>query len=248
MQLFFHTGTLYGKSALPNSTGQAFGTLQNVSIDLAFTTKELFGQNNFPVAVGQGNCKITGKAASAQIQAKMFNDLFLGGSLAAGEVAVAVSEPGTIPASVAYTVTVTNSATYVEDLEVKYAATGLPFVKVASAPAAGQYSVAAGVFTFAVADASAPVLISYSYTVSASGQKLSLTQQLVGAAPTFQLVLAGGYGQGQKLPGIKLYANTATKLSFATKQNDFAIPQFEWMSFANAAGQVLDWSSNDAAG
>jgi hypothetical protein len=248
MQLFFHTGTLYGKSAAANATPQAFGTLQNVSIDLAWTTKELFGQNNFPVAVGQGTCKITGKATTAQIQARLFNDLFLNGTLSTGEVAVAVSEPGTIPGSVAYTVTVVNSATYVEDFEVKYASTGLPFIKVASAPAIGQYSVAAGVFTFAAADANAPVLISYTYTVSASGQKVSLTQQLVGAAPVFSLVLGGGYGQGAKIPGIKLYSCTGTKLSFATKQNDFVMPGFEFMAFANAAGNVMDWSSNDAAG
>ena len=248
MQLLFHTGTLYGKSSVANATPQAFGTLQNVSIDLSWTTKELFGQNNFPVAVGQGTCKITGKATTAQIQARLFNDLFLNGTLSAGEVAVAVSEPGTVPASTSYTVSVVNVATFVEDFEVKYAATGLPFIKVASAPIIGQYSVAAGVFTFAAADASASVLISYTYTFASAGQKVSLTQQLVGAAPVFSLVLGGGYGQGQKLPGIKLYACTGTKLSFATKQNDFAMPGFEFMAFSNAAGQVLDWSTNDSAG
>jgi hypothetical protein len=246
-QFFFHTGTLFAKSSAANATPQAFGTLQNCSLDLAFTTKELFGQNNFPVAVGQGNCKITGKAASANIQARLFNDIFFNGTLSAGETAVAVREQGTVGSS-PYTVTVANSATYVEDLEVLDASTGAPLIKVASTPATGEYSVAAGVFTFAAADTGKNVLISYSYTVAASGQKLSLTQQLVGAAPTFSLVLGGGYGSGQKVPGIKLYACTASKLSFATKMNDFAIPSFEFMAFANAAGQVLDWSTNDTAG
>lgn len=247
-QLFFHTGTLLAKNSLANSTPQSFGTLQNVSIDLSFTTKELFGQNNFPVAVGQGNCKITGKAASANIQARLFNDIFFNGTLSQGETVLQVSEAGTVPAASTYTVTVANSTTWVEDWEVKYAATGVPFTKVASAPAAGQYSVAAGVYTFAAADANAAVLITYSYTSASTGQKISLTQQLVGAAPTFTLILGGGYGQGQKLPGIKLYACTASKLSFATKQNDFAIPNFEFMAFADSAGRVIDWSTNDSAG
>ena len=249
MQLFFHTGALFAKSAAANSTPQSFGTLQNVSLDMSWTTKPLYGQNNFPVAIGQGNCKISGKAASANIQARLFNDIFFNGALAAGETAVAVRESGQIPASTAYTVTVTNSATFVEEWEVLNGTTGLPFTKVASAPTAGQYSVAAGVFTFAAADASTPVFISYSYTVAASGQKISLTQQLVGQAPIFSLILGGGYtASGATIPGIKLYACTASKLSLATKQNDFAIPNFEWDVQADVAGRVLDWSTNDKAG
>lgn len=248
-QLFFHTGALFAKSAAANATPQQFGTLQNCSIDLAFTTKELFGQSNFPVAVGQGNCKITGKAASANIQARLFNDIFFNGTLAAGETAIVVREAGTVPSATAYTVSVANAATFVEDLELVDADTGLALQKVAAgSEATGKYSVAAGVYTFDATDASRKVLISYSYTVAAEGQTVSLSQQLVGAAPTFSLVLGGGYGAGQKLPGIKLYACTASKLSFATKMNDFAIPNFEFMAFANAAGKVLDWSTNDAAG
>lgn len=247
MQLLFHTGNLFAKGSAANATPQSFGTLQNVSVDLAFTTKELFGQLNFPVAVGQGNCKITGKASSAQIQARLFNDIFFGGTLAAGETAVATREVMVAIPTTPFQLTVTNSATFVEDWEVIDSATGIPFTKVASGPTAGQYSVAAGVFTFAAADVGKLPLISYSYTIAASGQTVKLTQQLVGQAPTFTLVLAGGYGAGA-VPGLKLYACTASKLSLATKQNDFAIPNFEWMSFANAAGQVLDWSTNDARG
>lgn len=249
-QLFFHTGNLFAKGSAANATPQSFGTLQNVSLDISWTTKELFGQYNFPVAVGQGNCKITGKAASANIQAKLFNDIFFNGTLSTGETAVAVRETGTVPASTPWQITVTNGATFVEDLEVLDATTGLPLIKVASAPTTGQYSVATGgVFTFASADAGKSVLISYSYTVAASGQKLSLSQQLVGQAPTFTLVLAGGYtASGSTLPGLKLYSCTASKLSFATKMNDFAIPNFEFMAFANNAGQVLDWSTNSNAG
>lgn len=247
-QLIYHTGTLMAKGSATNATPQAFGTLQNVSIDLSWTTKELYGQYNFAVAVGQGNCKITGKAASANIQARLFNDIFFNSTLSQGELAAAVREPGTVPGSVAYTVTVANSSTFVEEWEVLNAATGQPFTKVASSPAAGQYSVSSGVFTFASADANAQVLISYSYTISASGQKLSLSQQLVGQAPIFSLLLAGGYAaSGATLPGIKLYACTGTKLSLATKQNDFAIPNFEFMAFADVAGRVMDWSTNDKA-
>src|SRR5262245_30741015 len=101
-QLIYHTGTLMAKGSATNATPQAFGTLQNVSIDLSWTTKELYGQYNFAVAVGQGNCKITGKAASANIQARLFNDIFFNGTLSQGELAAAVREPGTVPGASTY--------------------------------------------------------------------------------------------------------------------------------------------------
>ena len=44
-----------------------------------------------------------------------------------------------------------------------YAATGAPLTPVAGAPGSGQYSVAAGVYTFSAGDAGAAVLISYGY-------------------------------------------------------------------------------------
>ena len=248
-QLFFHTGTLYGKSTAANATPQSFGTLQDVSLDLSYTTKELFGQNNFPVAVGQGSCKITGKAKSANIQARLMNDLVFGATLAAGETLIANREVEVAIPVTPFQVTVANSATWVEDWEVVDAATGLPFTKVATAPIAGQYSVASGIYTFAAADTGKFPLISYSYTVAASGQTMSLSQLAVGAAPTFTIILGGGYAtSGAQPPAIKLYACTAAKLSFATKLNDFAMPSFEFMAFANAAGKVMDWSTTDARG
>jgi hypothetical protein len=221
--------------------------LQNVSLDLSFTVKELFGQLNFPVAAGQGNCKITGKAANAQIQARLFNDIFFGATLSAGETAVVNREVMAAIPTTPFQLTVANSAQFVEDWEVIDAATGLPFTKVASAPATNQYSVSAGVFTFNTAQVGVFPLISYSYTIPASGQTIALSQQTVGQAPVFTMVLAGGYGAGA-IPGLKLYACVASKLSLATKQNDFAMPNFEWMCIANSAGKVLDLSTNDARG
>lgn len=247
MQLFFHTGTLFAKSAAANATPQSFGTLQNVSLDVAWTTKELFGQLNFAVAIGQGSAKIAGKASTANIQARLFNDIFFGATLSSGETAVAVREVEVAIPTTPFQITVAQSATWVEDWEVVDAATGLPFTKVASAPAAGQYSVTAGIYTFAAADTGKFPLISYSYTIAGSGQQISMSQTVVGPAPTFSMILSGGYGAGA-VPGIKLYACVAQKLAFATKLNDFALPNFEWMCMANAAGKVMDWSSNDAKG
>ena len=73
------------------------------------------------------------------------------------------NEAATVPASSAYTVTVqAPQGTWGQDDGVTLA-NGTALTKVTGAPAALQYSVAAGVYTFNVAQASAAVLISYSY-------------------------------------------------------------------------------------
>jgi hypothetical protein len=76
-----------------------------------------------------------------------------------------VSEAGTIPAAPGpYTVTVAKAAAWTGDGGVVFALTGVPLVKVAAAPAAGQYAVAAGVYTFNAADAAKQVTINYTVT------------------------------------------------------------------------------------
>ena len=98
-----------------------------------------------------------------------------------------------------YTVTVANAATYNDDLGVVYAATGKRFNRVTTPSAAGQYSVnfATGVYTFAAADANAALLISYTYNVTTSGNKLTLTNQLMGTTPTFKATFYTTYtGEG----------------------------------------------------
>lgn len=75
-----------------------------------------------------------------------------------------INESRSVPGAAAYTITTTNSAAWVEDLGVTLA--GVPMVKVAASPAAGQYSVAAGVYTFNSANASAAVIIRYRYTLA----------------------------------------------------------------------------------
>lgn len=55
---------------------------------------------------------------------------------------------------------------YVDDLGNSNTTVGAPLVKVSGSPAAGQYAVANGVYTFAAADAGLQVEVAYSYTAS----------------------------------------------------------------------------------
>jgi hypothetical protein len=233
----FGSGLLFATNTAANSTPVQFGTLQDVSLDVSRTLKELYGQGQFPVAIGAAQMKITGKAKFAQVNGRLYNDLFYGGTTSVGQTLMAYNEAGTVPASTTYIVTVVNSATWVEDQGVLYSATGLPFKKVASAPTLGQYSVAAGVYTFAAADASAPVLISYTYSVSSSGSTVTNTNPLQGVQPTFTIVLTRQYNGAQE--NTKLFSCIASKLSVPTKMADWGITELDFSAFANAAGNTI---------
>jgi hypothetical protein len=237
----FGSGVLLGtRTDIANATPVNFGLVQEVQLDLQFTAKQLYGQNQFPVAIARGQGKATGKAKMAQVSGLAFNNLFFGASLASGQLATSFGESGTIPASTPFTVTVANAANWQDDYGVVFAATGLPLTKVASAPSAGQYSVAAGVYTFNSGDATKSVLVSYTYTIAAAGQQVTLANQLLGTTPTFQAQLYTTF-QGKPC-NVKLFNCVSSKLAFATKIEDFVIPELDFDIFANAAGNVLQWS------
>lgn len=149
----------------------------------------------------------------------------------------------TTPATVQGTFTgssklsVANAATFNLDLGVINVSTGVSFTQVASGPVAGQYSVSgAGIYTFAVADAGTAVFINYIYTDSTQGQTLSISNELMGVAPTFQLVLTEVFDG--KTFVLVLYSCTSSKLSFPFKQDDFGISELDFQAQANDAGQV----------
>jgi hypothetical protein len=241
MQLSFGSGAVWGERTDVTGSGigpRQFGVLQDIQIDFDWTDKELYGQLQFPVAIARGQGKISGKAKFAQILGLLYSDIFFGTTVATGQFAVAQLEAGSVPATTPYTVTVANAASYNDDLGVVYAGSGLAFNRVTTPSAAGQYSVdfATGVYTFSAADANAAVLISYTYNVTTSGNKLTLTNQLMGTTPTFKATFYTKYsGEGLAL---RLNACTANKLSLPTKIDDWSISELDFMAFADASGTI----------
>jgi len=160
--------------------------------------------------------KITSKAKLARIYATTYNSLFFGQTQATAGLLQAVNEAGTIPAT-PYQVTTTNSANWVTDLGVFFTATGVQLTRVASSPTTGQYSVAAGVYTFAAADTTLAVQINYTYTAASGAQKITLS--------TSSWVRADIPDQhrrtyNSKVLNIQLNANVTSKLSFPFKNQD----------------------------
>jgi hypothetical protein len=244
----FGSGVLVGVSLASGvQTPREFGTLQEVQLNFDPTTKPLYGSFQFPVDTARGTAKVGGTAKFATLRAGIVNDLFFTGVRTAGFNTLVPNEAHT---PVTNTTTVSN-VPVVTDLGVKNAATGFQLTKVASAPAAGQYSMvlATGVYTFAAADGNAPCLITYTYNTAGSGTNIVLSNQLLGVSPSFQIYLSEQRTQGgvNKSLLVVLNACTASKLALPTKLEDYLIQDFAFDCFADNAGNIgtVHLSDND---
>lgn len=242
MQYAFGIGNLFAlRTDVSPVLAVPFGNIQDVQFDFSFEEKELYGQFQFPVDIARAKGKITGKAKFAHINAALFNSLFFGGTLATGQTHAQNNEPHTVPAS-PYTVTITppSSGTIVDDLGVVYALTGIPLTRVTSAPTTGQYSYAAGVYTFAAGDTTISMYISYSYLTSAVGNTITYANQLMGAAPKFQIVWGNTYGQKDMF--YKFNSCISTKFNMPMKVDDYTVPEFDFSAFSDASGNIFSYS------
>lgn len=237
MQYSFGSGIMFGRS-ISNSpaTPVRFGALQGVTLDFAFTTKELYGQFQFPIALGRGTGKITGKADFAQFNAQAFNDLFFGlAAPSTGVVRAAAAEAITVSANAA---TVSHNSTFVADLGVVLASNGAVYARVSSAPVGLQYTCneSTGVYGFNSSQNNAAVLISYQWNDAANGKKITITNQLLGNSPQFSSVFTETFNGKQMT--VVLNACMSSKLSLATKLEDFTIPSFDFMVVADEANGI----------
>lgn len=248
-EIQFGVGNLIAtRTDIANQSPVLFGVIQDVQLDIDYTLKELYGQYQSPVDVARGALKITGKAKTASIYSQLYNSLFFGAnSLNTTAILLfALSEAHSVPGTGPYTVTVTNAATFVGDQGVFYSTTGVQLTQVASgSEALGKYSVnsSTGVYTFSSSDASAALLFNYDYTASSGGFKTSYTNQLMGAGPTFSVLLANSYNS--QVLNARIYAAKSSKLSLPFKNQDYVLQDFEFTCFANSAGNVIDLTTTN---
>jgi hypothetical protein len=252
-QYQFGAGTLFGTptadatgTAITNASPVLFGALQDVSIDISFDTKMLYGPNQYPLAIGRGKGKIAGKAAFAQINGTVWNSLVFGQTLSAGIVNDFYDTTGAAIPATPFTITpvVPSSGTWTVDLGVRNA-TGDPMTRVASGPTTGQYSVTAGAYLFAAADVALVVFIDYQYTATSTSARKSTVMNLpMGYAPTFQADFETTYF-GKTLT-LSLPNCISSKLTIATKLDDFTIPSFDFDAFASSNGTVMVYSMTEA--
>ncbi len=224
-------------TAIAVPTPVILGTLQDVSLDISVDLKTLYGSKRYPMAVGQGKGKIELKAKHAEIDGGVLGSLFFGKAATAGIKAAVFDFAATVPGT-PYQVTIVppSSGTFVADLGVYNATTGVQLTRVASAPATGQYSVAGAVYTFAAADTAKAMRISYEYSASSGGSVWSISNDEMGYTPAFSILLQNSY-DGKSLV-CKLNKAVSGKLSVPLKSDDFAIYDFSAEAFADAAGSL----------
>lgn len=229
----------YDGSVIANPTPVILGTMQDVSVDMSVEIKTLYGAKRYPIAIGQGKGKIEIKGKNAEIDGGVLGSLFFGKQASAGIKAAVFDFAATIPTTpFELTVAPPSSGTFVADLGVIRTDTGAQLVRVASAPATGQYMVNAstGKYTFAAADTGKPVAISYEYSAASGGSIWTMTNELMGSTPSFSLLLQNGY-DGKNLV-CKLNRCVSGKLGMPFKGDDFSIGDFEAQAFADAAGNL----------
>jgi hypothetical protein len=261
MQNIFGAGSLWG-TPLADATGAAiavpspvqFGLSQEISIDMSFDSKLLYGQNQFPVAVGRGKGKVSGKIKNAQVNGALWNSIFFGQTLNSNAIGIVQDTTGIAIPATPFTITagttsdathikIPNTGTWSADLGVRNA-NGVELTRVASGPMTGQYTVAAGVYVFAAADVGTTVFINYEYTYTSAVAKQSTVNNLpMGYAPSFRADILMPYAG--KSAVFTFYSCLASKLSLATKLDDFVIPEIDFDCFADATGRVFTWSLSE---
>lgn len=251
-QEVFGAGAVWGTpltdafgAAIANPTPILLGIMQDISVDISFDSKLLYGRKNFAVARGRGKGKVDWKAKNAQISGAQLATLFFGQATSAGIFADYLDEVGTPIPTTPFTITPTvpGSGTWNADLGVR-SATGVPFVCVASGPVAGQYSVSAGAYVFAAADAGATVFISYQYTATSTvARKSTISNIVMDAPPSFRLDLQHSYSQ--KGLTLSLFNCASNKLSLSSKLDDFMIPEMDGDAIVDSLGRIGTWGTSE---
>jgi len=228
-------------------------TIQDAELDISGTIETLKGQYQFPDDAAVTDKKGTGKLTMGRKDLSMLNQIFFADVTAAGGTSVSPTEAHSVPASTPYTITVTppGTGTFYADLGVYYQANNAKaFERLATGtPAAGQYTVAAGVYTFAAADTGLGILISYAYTQSTTGNIFQVNNQNIGYGPQVEIYLVDTY-QPIPVSGVNIYSTTRvwaakiSKVTLGNKRSAYSMPQVDYEYFQAPSGRVLDLYSN----
>jgi hypothetical protein len=242
-QGLFGPGILWiTRTDLATQTPANIGYINEFSYDFSFETKELYGQNQVALLAARGTAKSTGKAKAATLSGSALNIMLIGGAWTVGTMYDALTTPATAIPATPFQITpaIPNTGTWNQDLGVVNAATFEPLTLVTGTPIAGQYAVAAGVYTFSSADhvsgISVLISVAYTWTTSAPGQSQTIPNNPIGYTPTFQLDYKTTlYGATYYL---RLFQCIGSKTALAHKLSDFAMPEYDFSFFANQSQQV----------
>lgn len=233
---FFGIGSITATPAGTNPTPVDIAIVRGATVEFKSTAKPLRGSKLWAVDAAISDASITGKIQSADFSAAMVALVLPGTTSATGRKRM-LRESSAIPGT-PFQITVTQSANFDSDLGVVDLTSGKTLTRVASAPATGQYSVAAGVYTFAAADTAHTVAIRYSYSDASTGKTTTAANQEAGASASFALRLFDPPA-GSKEAGIYLPAVRFTNLSLGVKNDDWSESGLDFEAFEDASGNTF---------
>ena len=235
----FGAGRVFAIPNVTNPTPTRALVPQGQSIDVKRKVESLFGENIFAAAVGVGETEVTGKVEFGKTVASVLANLISGNGTTTGSYFEADNEAGTTLAASPYSYTAVNGATFLYDLGVVNATTGVIYSCVASGSevAGKSYSVSAlGVYKFALGDASTNVKVSYAYTVAASGVSITLSNQLQGSTGGFQAVHVLPWGTEQDM--FVFYNCIASSFALSAKKSGFGGTTLDYTAAVNGNNQL----------
>jgi hypothetical protein len=224
-----------------NPTPIRLKVMQEASLEFKGDLKKLFGQNQFAVATARGKIEVTGKAKVGCIDQNDVNQIYWGQTIASGGQ-VPYDESHAPSASV--TPTQASGLGIFVDQGVINGDTWFSMLRVASAPAVGQYSFTpattggsptAAAYVFNASETASKVIISFLLTVT-TGSSLTITNQLMGFAPVSQAVLWNKFRGAVDVA--QLNAVTLGMFSRPTKQEDFWISDLDFSCNCDASGTL----------
>ena len=254
-QYLFGAGNMYvtplidaNGAAIANPNSYPLLVLQEGALSDTSDLKELYGQGQRASAIARGKTKTTLKVKNARVLAAVWNSIYFGQTLTSPSLLAGFTDvTGTAVPTTPFQITPTppSAGTWLADQGVISGATGNPLTRVASAPATGQYSVAAGLYTFAAADTGLTMYINFQYssTTAGIGSKQTVRNLPMGYAPTFRARLTVIF-QG-KIMHLDCRSCVCTKFSLPFKNEDFAVPELDFTLQDDGAGNVFDWSTSE---
>lgn len=224
-------GDLWAKASTANATPVRIATAKKISVSITKESIDLTGAYEFPLDTAGGKATCKGKITIAGFETNLVAAALPGAVSSVGYSEMYVDEAGTIPTT-PFQITVAHVTGGITDFGVLLTTTNAPLTKVASSPAANQYSVveATGVYTFNTADAGKAVKISYANAVTGSGITVDVKSALIGSAPSYMLQGWNTYsGQkiGYRFPTVKF---TGPSFEFSTEQH--TQPEYDFSATA----------------
>ena len=242
MQSAFGAGFLWGTPA--GGAPVMFAALQSCQLDVSFDQKLMYGQSSFALEMARGKAKADFKASVGRIDPVLFNSLFFGQGIAAGQVRGSIAELAQpSEAGGVGTYTVANAASFRVDLGVYDAAHGRFLTRVGGGPAEGQYAVSAGgTYSFSGVDVAPNLKVYYTYGAAGTGSTLAVTNPLMDAGPVFRADLLQTYRGRQSV--LTASACQSFKLSLPLKQDDFTLPEFSFSAMDDGTGSILSFATD----